>query len=97
MVAETAARMTEKQRGDASMHPGQALCMTDMCNPQALERRMHRTCMDLVSKRLLKAACVLITMGLGTSGGFAFLRDACASHTAFRTRALCRGVTIAAC
>ena len=79
------------------MHLGQAMCMTDMCNPQALERRMHRTCMYFVRKRLLKAACVLIAMGLGTTGGLAFLRDACASHAALRTRALCRGASIAAC
>ena len=45
---------------------------------------MHRTCMDFVRKRLLKAACVLIAMGLGTTGGLAFLRDACASHAASR-------------
>ena len=63
------------------------MCMTDMCNAQALERRNHRTCIDFVRKRLLKAACVLIAMGLGTTGGLAFLRDACASHAGLRTRA----------
>ena len=65
-------------------------------NVHEFERHMHRRCMDFVRKRLLKAACVLIAVGLGTTGGLAFLRDACASHAAFRTRAICRDAWIAA-
>ena len=68
--------------------------MTETWNPQAFDRHMHRTCTDFVTKRLLKAASVLVAMGLGTTGGLAFLRDACASHAALRNRALCRGASI---
>jgi hypothetical protein len=73
------------------------MCMTETWNPQECDQHVRATCMEFVTKRLLKAACLLIAMGLGTTGGLAFLRDARASHAALRTRALCRGAWIAAC
>ena len=57
---------------------------------------MHATSTDIVTKRLLKAAGVLLALGLGTTAELAFLRDACASQAGLRTRALCRGAWIAA-